>query len=89
MYSDTLPKLSPKPSFNIILEQDIASFVVRATATSSVSILDCTVGSSSPTLKLIWALDSTTMYDDVNLPFMGLMPQLESEKTAGLKPSCL
>ena len=63
IYRGTLPKLLSKPSFDIILEQNTASF-----ATSSASIVDCAAGPCSPTLKMIMALASTMMYDDVDLP---------------------
>ena len=66
--SGTLPKLSPKPSPDIVLEQNTApSFVVRAVATTSSSIVDCAVSPCSPTLKMVGASVSVTMYDGVNL----------------------
>ena len=43
----------------------------------------------SATLKLIGALASSTMYDDVDLPLSGLLLQLASEKAASRKPPCL
>ena len=89
MYNGTLPKPSSKPSFYIISEQNTASFIVRAAVTSSASIVDCAIVPCSPTLKLIEALASITMYDDVDLPLSGLLPQLASEKAASLKPLCL
>ena len=68
IYSGTLSGLSSKPSSNIILEKNTAfSFVVRATVTSSASIVDCAVSPCSPTLKMIGALASVTMYDGVDL----------------------
>ena len=67
--SGTLPKLSPKPSSDIMLEQNTASFfIVRATTTSSPFIVSCAVSSCSSTLKIIGALATVTMYDDVDLP---------------------
>ena len=51
--------------------------------------VDCAVSPCSPTLKLIGGLASIMMYDDVDLPLSGLLPQLASEKTASLKPSCI
>ena len=89
MYSGTLPKLSSKPSSNIMSEKNTASFIVRATVTSSASIVDCAVSPCNPTSKLIGALASITMYDDVDLPLLGLLPQLASKKAASLKPPCL
>ena len=66
---DTLPKLSPKLSFDIMLEQNAASsFIVRAAATSSASIVGCAVSPCSSTLKMIGTLATVTMYDDVDLP---------------------
>ena len=48
----TLPKLSPKSSPDIVLEQNtVSSFIARAAATSSAPILDCAVSSCSPTLS--------------------------------------
>ena len=67
-YSGTLPNLSSKPSSNITLEQNTTSFIVRAAATSSASIVDCVVSPHSPTLKLIGPLASIITYDDVDLP---------------------
>ena len=89
MYSGTLPKLLSKLSSNIMLEQNTAFFIVKASATSSTSIVDCAVSTYSVTLKLIGALASITMYDDADLPLSGLLPQLTSEKAASLKPLCL
>ena len=68
-----------------MLKQDTASSVVRAAATSSASNIECAVSLSSPTLKLIRAVASITMYNDVELPLSGLFPQLASKKAAGLK----
>ena len=89
IYNGTLPKLSLKPSSNIMLEKNTASSIVRAIATSSASIVDFAVSPCTPALKLIGALAKTTMYDDMDLPLSGLLPQLASEKTASLKPPCL
>ena len=72
-----------------MLEQNTAFSIVRATATSSASIVDCAVSSCSPTLKLIGALVSITMHDDVDLPLSKFVPQLASEKAASLKSACL
>ena len=52
-----------------MLEQNTASFITRAAATSSAFTVDCAVGPCSPTLKMIGALASVTMYDGVNLPW--------------------
>ena len=69
--SGTLPKLSPKPNSNIMLEQNIASsFITRAAATSSASIVGCAVSSCSSTLKMVGASVSVTMYDGVNLSWL-------------------
>ena len=80
-----IPKLSSKPISNITLEQNTASFIVRAAAACSASIVDCAVSPCNPTLKMIGALVSITMYEDVDLPLSGLLPQLASEKAASLK----
>ena len=64
-------------------------FGVETRTTSSASIVDCAASPFSPTLKLIEALPSITMYEDVDLPLSGLLPQLASEKAASLKPPCL
>ena len=53
IYSGALPKLSSKPISNIMLERNTASFIVRASATSSASIVDCAVSPRSPSSKLI------------------------------------
>ena len=89
IYSGTLPKLSSKPSSSIMLEQNTASFIVRATAKSFDSIVDCAVSPYSPILKLVGALASITIYDDADLSLSGSLPQLASEKAARLKPPCL
>ena len=61
-------KLLSKPSSNITLEKnDVSSFVVRAAATSSVSIVDCAVSPCRPPLKMIGALTSATMHEGVEL----------------------
>ena len=86
IYSGTLPTLSSKPSSNVILEHHTVSFIIRADAAS---ILDCAVSPCIPTLKMIGGLASVTMYDEVNLPLSGLLPQLESEKAASRKSPCL
>ena len=43
MYSGTCPNYSPNPSSVIMLEQNTASFVVKAEATSSASMVDIAV----------------------------------------------
>ena len=86
IYSGTLPKLSSKPSSNIMLEQNTAYFLARATATGFTSIVDCAVSLCSPTLRMIAALASVTVCDDVELPLSGLLPQLASEKAESRKP---
>ena len=89
IYNGTLPKLLSKPSSSIMLEQNTASFfIARAAPTSFASIEDC-AGPYSPTLKLIGALANITMYDEVDQPLSGLLPQLASEKEATLKSPCL
>ena len=86
IYNGTLPKLLSKPSSSIMLEQNTAfSFIARATPTSSASIEDCAVSPYSPTLKLIGALANITMYDEVDQPLSGFLPQLASENEATLK----
>ena len=90
IYNGTLPKLLSKPSSSIMLEQNTASFfIARAAPTSFASIEDCAVSPYSPTLKLIGALANITMYDEVDQPLSGLLPQLASEKEATLKSPCL
>ena len=69
-----------------MLEQNSAFIIVRATAPRSASIVDCAVNPYSPTLKLIRALASVTMYEDVNMTLSGLLPQLAFKKAASLKP---
>ena len=86
IYNGTLPKLLSKPSPNIMVEQNTASFfTARAAPTISASIEDCAVSRCSPTLKLIGALANITMYDEVDQPLSGLLPQLASEKEATQK----
>ena len=45
---------------------------------SSASIVDCAASSCGPTLKMIGALVSVTMYNGVDLALSGLLPQLAS-----------
>ena len=42
-------------------------FIARGAATSSASIVDCAVSPCSPTLEMVGASVSVTMYDGVNL----------------------
>ena len=58
IHDGTPPKLPSKPSSSIMLEQNAASFIVRAATTSSASIVDCAVvdcavSPCSPTMKMI------------------------------------
>ena len=77
--SGSLPKLSPKPSPDIVSEQNTASsFIARAAATSSASIVDCAVSPCSPTLKMVGASVSVTMYDGVNLSWPPCRTQSDS-----------
>ena len=77
--SGTLPKFSPKPSPDIMLEQNTASsFIARAVATSSASIVDCTVSPCSLTLKMVGASVSVTMYNGVNLSWPPCRTQSDS-----------
>ena len=78
----TLSKCVPNLSSFIILEQNIASFIISAVATSSVSFC-------SPTLKLIGALARKTKNGDLELPLSELLPQCASENVVRLKPPCL
>ena len=64
-------------------------FQCQSCRTSVSSIVYCSVSPCSPTLKLIGALTSITMYEVVDLPLLGLLPQSTSEKAASLKPPCL
>ena len=86
MYSGTLQKLSSKTSSNIMLEKNAVYFIVKAAATSSASIVHCAVSPCSPTLKLIGAITSITIYDDADPPLSGLLPHFASKKAASLKP---
>ena len=66
--SGTLPKLLLKLSPDIVLEQNTASsFIAKAAATSSASIVDCAISPCSPILKMVGASVGVTMYDGVNL----------------------
>ena len=87
--SGTPPKLWSTFIANIMLERNTATFIVRAAATSSASIMDCVVSPCSSTLALIGALTSITKYVDVDLLLSGLLPQLAFQKAASLEPPCL
>ena len=56
---------------------------------NAASIVDCAVNPCSSTLKLIGALASVTMKDNVDLPLSGLLPPLEPGKVESLKPPSL
>ena len=62
-----LSKRVPNPSSFIILEQNIASFLVSVAATSFASIVYCAIRPCRPTLKLIGALARKTRYEDADL----------------------
>ena len=72
-----------------MLKHNTASFIIKAAATSSTSIVDYAISPCSPTVKMIGALANIMMYDDADLPWQGLMLQLASKKQACLKPPCL
>ena len=61
MYTGTLSKRVPNPSSFIILEQNTASFIVKAAATSSASMVDCAVSPCNPTLKLTGPFERNAM----------------------------
>ena len=88
-YNGTLSKRVSNPSSFIMLEQNTASSIVSAAATSSASIVDCAVSPCSPTLKLIGALARKTRNEDIDLPLSGLLPQFASENVVRLKTSFL
>ena len=73
-YNGTLSKRVSNPSSIIMLEQNTASVIGSAVATSSASIMDGDVSSCSPTLKLTQALDRKTKYENIDLPLSGLLP---------------
>ena len=80
MYNGTLLNHFSKPGSTFMLEQNTASFMVSAAATSSASIVDCAVRLWRPNLMLIRPLVSITVYDnDVDLPLSGLLPRFASE----------
>ena len=58
IYSVALSKRVPNPSSFIMLEQNSASFIAGAAATSSASIVNYAVNPCSPTLKLTGAFVS-------------------------------
>ena len=88
-YNGTLSKRVSNTISFIMLEQNTASIIVSAVATSSASIMDGDVSSCSPTLKLTRALDRKTKYENIDLPLSGLLPQFASENVVRLKPPCL
>ena len=47
-----LSKRLPNPNSFMILEQNIASFIIKAASTSSASMVDFAVSPCNPTLKL-------------------------------------
>ena len=86
MYSGKQSKHVPNPSSFVTFEQNTASFVASAAATSFASIVDCTVSPCIATLKLTGSIERKTMYEDIDLPLSGLLPQFTSEKAVNLKP---
>ena len=79
----------PNPSSYVMLEQNTASFIASAAATSSASIVDCAVSLCSPTFTLTEAFARKTIYDDIDLPLSGLLPQLKLENAVNSKPPCV
>ena len=61
MYTCTLSKRVPNPSSFNILEQNTASFIVKAAATSSASMVDCAVSPCNPALKLTGPFERNAM----------------------------
>ena len=78
-YNGMLLNYFLKPSSTIILEQNPTSVIVSAAATSSTSIVNCSVRLWRPTLKLIGPLASISIYENVDLPSSGLLFQFASE----------
>ena len=76
----------PNPSSASIFEQNTASFIARADATSSAFMVDITSRPCSPHLKLIGAFASIVTYLEVDFPLSGFFAKFESEKFASLKP---
>ena len=76
IYTGTLSKCVPNPSSFILLEQNTASFIASAAATSSAPIVNCAVSPCSPTLKLTGAFARKTIYDEIDLPSPELLPSL-------------
>ena len=73
-----------------MFEQNTASFMASADATSSASMVDmAVVGPCSPDLKLSGAFTSIVRQLEVDFPLSGLFAQLESEKAASFKPPLL
>lgn len=58
-------KSVPNLSFFIMLGKKTDSFINSIGATSSASIMDCTVSSYSPILKITGVFESTTMYKGI------------------------
>ena len=83
IFSGTLQKRVPNPVSFLILEQNTASFIASAAATSSA------VSPCSPTLELTAAFKGKTKYNNADLPSPGLFPQFASENEVNLKLPCL
>ena len=89
MFNGALLNSDPNPSSVITLVQNITSFIASPAATSSASVVDIAVRLLSPDLKLIGAFAIIMMYDDMDFPLSGLLPQLESEKAVSFRPPFL
>lgn len=86
MCSDTLSSFISNPISVIIFEQNTASFIDRATATVTTSIVDMTVRLCVPDLEVIGAFATIVMYDDIDLPLLRLFTQMESQIPVGANP---
>ena len=88
-YSGTCANYLPNPSTVSIFKQNTASFIPKAGATSSASMVDIAVRFCSFYLTLTGAFASIIRWHEVDFSLSGLLAQFESDKAAILKPSFL
>lgn len=89
MYTGTLSKSVPDLSFFVISEQKSDSFIANAAVTNFILLVGCAVSSCSSTLKVIEAFGKLTIYEDVDLPLLGLLLKFASENSVSLNSPCL
>lgn len=76
------------PGRALMLEQQTTSFMASAAATDLASTVDYTVNLCSPTLEMIGSFEKRTIYDEIDFPMSGLLPQVALENAVTLHSPC-